>query len=109
MQTEILDIQAYNLAEFCQKVQAGFEAGFEFDFETNARYPTSFGSFYSAVLRKKQQTITSELAADSEVALEGSKTASDNESAVVDTNVVPTVFNDPTATVDTAQKRSKVK
>ena len=109
MQTEILDIQAYNLAEFCQKVQAGFEAGFEFDFETNARYPTSFGSFYSAVLRKKQQTITSELVADSEVAPEAPKTASEGESAVVDTNAASTVLNEPTAPADTAQKRSKVK
>lgn len=48
MKTKV--IEAYSFAEFCQKAQEGFEQGFKFDFESNERYPTAFGSFHTAIM-----------------------------------------------------------
>lgn len=50
------EIQAYNLAEFCQQIQDAFNEGFNFDFNNNSHYPTSFGSFFSAILVKQAKT-----------------------------------------------------
>lgn len=46
-------IEAYNLAEFCKLAQDAMQEGFKFDFDNNANYPTSFGSFFSAVLTRQ--------------------------------------------------------
>jgi hypothetical protein len=101
MQDKFLDIQAYNLAEFCQKVEAAFNAGYEFDFKDNARYPTSFGSFFSSGMRLKQTT----------VAAEAPETAVVAQAVVINTDVAATESNEPTddLTTASAQKRSKVK
>lgn len=101
MQDKFLDIQAYNLAEFCQKVEAAFNAGYEFDFKDNARYPTSFGSFFSSGMRLKQTT----------VAPESPETAAVAQAVVINTDVAATESNEPTddLTTASAQKRSKVK
>ena len=50
-------IEAYNLAEFCQLAQDHFNKGFTFDFADNAHYPTSFGSFFSAVMIKQAEMV----------------------------------------------------
>lgn len=39
-----IQIEAYSLFEFCQKVQENILNGFKFDFESNARFPTAFGT-----------------------------------------------------------------
>lgn len=46
MQT--LKIEAYSLFEFCQKVQDGIKQGYVFDFDSNANFPTAFGSLLVA-------------------------------------------------------------
>jgi hypothetical protein len=97
MQDKFMDIQAYNLAEFCQKVQQAFNAGYEFDFDDNARYPTSFGTFYSAGMKLK-------VASTAAVASEPLETASVELSTESDTNVPTEAKDDPTAA-----KRSKAK
>jgi hypothetical protein len=48
-------IEAYLLAEFCQKIEGLLKEGWKFDFETNDNYPTSYGSFYQATLVQKNQ------------------------------------------------------
>lgn len=45
-----IHVEAYNLAEFCQKSQELLKQGYVFDFDTNANYPTSFGSYFSATV-----------------------------------------------------------
>jgi len=104
MQDKFLDIQAYNLAEFCQKVEAAFNAGYEFDFKDNARYPTSFGSFFSSGMRLKQTAVAG-------VAPEAPETAVVAQAVVINTDVAATESNEPTddLTTASAQKRSKVK
>ncbi len=58
---ETKEINAYNLGEFCKEIQEAFQQGFNFDFENNANYPTSFGSFFSAIL-VKQAKVASDVA-----------------------------------------------
>ena len=41
---ETLNIETYSLFEFCQKVQESILQGWKFDFESNANFPTMFGS-----------------------------------------------------------------
>jgi hypothetical protein len=48
-----VQIEAYNLAEFCTKVQEAFTKGFRFDLESNTNYPTAFGAYYSAGMQLK--------------------------------------------------------
>ena len=48
-----VQIEAYNLAEFCTKVQEAFLKGFRFDLESNTNYPTAFGAYYSAGMQLK--------------------------------------------------------
>ena len=48
-----VQIEAYNLAEFCTKVQEAFVKGFRFDLDTNSNYPTAFGAYYSAGMQLK--------------------------------------------------------
>lgn len=52
MQT--LHIDAYYLGEFCALVQDAIQQGYVFDFESNERYPTAFGSNYTVVMVKKE-------------------------------------------------------
>jgi|Laugresbdmm110sd_1035091.scaffolds.fasta_scaffold272465_1 hypothetical protein len=51
-----VQIEAYNLAEFCTKVQEAFIKGFRFDLETNSNYPTAFGAYYSAGMQLKVES-----------------------------------------------------
>lgn len=44
MSVQEIQIEAYSLFEFCQKVQENILNGFKFDFESNARFPTAFGT-----------------------------------------------------------------
>lgn len=97
MQDKFMDIQAYNLAEFCQKVEQAFSAGYVFDFDNNARYPTSFGAFYSAGMKLKIDTAAV-------MPVEPLKTVSVELSTEADTNVPTEAKDDPTAA-----KRSKAK
>jgi hypothetical protein len=50
---EVKKIEAFSLAEFAKLVQEAFKQGFQFDFETNENYPTTFGSYYVAGMVKK--------------------------------------------------------
>jgi hypothetical protein len=50
------EINAYGFAEFCREVQSLFEQGYKFDFESNAGFPTAFGTFFNAILIKEQTT-----------------------------------------------------
>lgn len=97
MQDKFMDIQAYNLAEFCQKVEQAFSAGYIFDFDNNARYPTSFGAFYSAGMKLKVDTAAV-------MPVEPLKPASVELSTETDTNVATEAKDDPTAA-----KRAKAK
>lgn len=58
---DIIVVQGYYLAEFCQKIEPLIKDGWSFDFESNERYPTSFGSFYSATLVKDIQEEVTEV------------------------------------------------
>ena len=50
-----LSIDAYQLGEYSQKVQDAILDGYVFDFDSNENYPTSFGSFYHAVMVKAEE------------------------------------------------------
>lgn len=104
MQDKFMDIQAYNLAEFCQKVEQAFSAGYVFDFDNNARYPTSFGAFYSAGMKLKVVTAAVMPVEPLETVSEPLETVSVELSTEADTNV-PTEAKDDS----TAAKRSKAK
>lgn len=41
---ETKNIETYSLFEFCQKVQEAILGGWKFDFESNANFPTAYGS-----------------------------------------------------------------
>ena len=41
-------IEAYSLYEFCQLVQDALLQGYRFDFDSNAIFPTAFGSLLVA-------------------------------------------------------------
>ena len=56
MQT--LKIEAYNLADFAKALQQAFEQGYRLDLETNANYPTSFGTYFYAGLVKPTTNAT---------------------------------------------------
>jgi len=43
-----VQITAYGFSEFLQLTQEKIKEGFEFNFESNEDYPTSFGTFFSA-------------------------------------------------------------
>lgn len=47
-----LTIECYDFPEFCKRMQDAIQEGYEFDFESNERFPTSFGGYYNVVLVK---------------------------------------------------------
>lgn len=49
-----IQIEAYSLYEFCQKVQESILDGYRFNFESNDMFPTAFGSLLVAGLEKVQ-------------------------------------------------------
>jgi len=57
MTKEKKEIQTYGFDEFCKLAQDLLSQGFKFDFEDNQHYPTSFGTFYSAVMIKQAEAI----------------------------------------------------
>ena len=50
-------VEAYSLFEFCQKVQENILDGFKFDFESNARFPTAFGTLLVAGMVKSTEEL----------------------------------------------------
>lgn len=46
-------IECYDFPEFCKLMQEAIQDGYEFDFESNERFPTSFGGYYNVILVKK--------------------------------------------------------
>ncbi len=66
---EIKVVQGYYLAEFCQLIEPLLKDGWRFDYETNERFPTAFGSFYSATLVREEAEVKTEevVKADTEV------------------------------------------
>lgn len=43
-------IECYDFPEFCRRMQEAIQEGYEFDFESNERFPTSFGGYYNVIL-----------------------------------------------------------
>ena len=64
MQTK--QIETYSLYEFCQAVQEAVIEGYRFDFNTNEKFPQSFGSLMTAGMVKadaeevKQESVVKE-------------------------------------------------
>lgn len=52
---KVKTIECYNFPEFCEKIQSAINEGYEFDFESNERYPTSFGGYYNVILVNKSE------------------------------------------------------
>ena len=48
------EVAGYNLAEFVRLAEQLINDGWKFDFDTNAHFPTSFGSFFSATMVKEE-------------------------------------------------------
>jgi len=53
MQTK--QIETYSLYEFCQAVQEAVIEGYRFDFDSNERFPTQFGTLMVAGMIKVEQ------------------------------------------------------
>jgi hypothetical protein len=53
MQTK--QIETYSLYEFCQAVQEAVIDGYRFDFDSNERFPTQFGTLMVAGMIKVEQ------------------------------------------------------
>lgn len=49
---EKVRVEQHGLADFCKEIQRLMREGYEFDFDTNENYPTTFGSFYFAGMVK---------------------------------------------------------
>lgn len=55
------EVAGYNLAEFVRLAEELIGKGWKFDFDTNAHFPTSFGSFFSATMVKNEDEIKEEV------------------------------------------------
>lgn len=51
------EVAGYNLAEFVRLAEELIGKGWKFDFDTNAHFPTSFGSFFSATMVKNEDEV----------------------------------------------------
>ena len=72
---QIKEINEYGFDSFCRTMQDALKDGWVFDFDNNAGYPTSFGTFYTAVLVKQQEALKDVTAALVENATEGINSA----------------------------------
>jgi hypothetical protein len=65
--SDTISIAEYSLVEFLQTAQQYINKGWVFDFTDNANVPTSFGTFFTAVLipsetkKTKDETVTSQV------------------------------------------------
>lgn len=57
MTKETKQIEATTLADFCKLSQDLILDGWKFDLESNAGYPTAFGTFFSATLHKQAEVL----------------------------------------------------
>lgn len=68
---KVKHVEAYSLFEFCQKVEDAFNAGFKFDFKTNAHVPTSYGTYYTTMMvsdaKEAEKAVEAEVQVDGEV------------------------------------------
>lgn len=53
MHIDTRTVDSYSFAEFCKMIQELIKEGFEFDFDSNENYPTTFGSYYHVIMVKK--------------------------------------------------------
>ena len=51
---DIIQVQEFSLFEFCQRVQELIQQGYSFDFDSNDRFPMSYGSLITAGLVKRK-------------------------------------------------------
>lgn len=56
---ETQTVLTYSFSDFCKEAQKYLEMGYSFDFNTNANYPSWYGSAFSAtlVLPEKEQNV----------------------------------------------------
>jgi hypothetical protein len=52
---QVKTIETYSLYEFCQDVQEAVIEGYRFDFDSNERFPTQFGTLMVAGMIKVEQ------------------------------------------------------
>ena len=52
---QVKQIETYSLYEFCQAVEQAVLDGYRFDFESNERFPTQFGTLMVAGMIKVEQ------------------------------------------------------
>lgn len=57
MKQETKTIEAYTLADFCKLSQDLILEGWKFDLESNAGYPSAFGTFFSATMIKQAEIL----------------------------------------------------
>lgn len=108
-QAQIKEINEYGFDSFCRTMQDALKDGWVFDFENNAGYPTSFGTFYTAVLVKQQEALKEATTALVENATEGINSAVETlqelfEGAVEATQIATEVVTDTVAEVTDVMK-----
>lgn len=107
MKQETKTIEAYTLADFCKLSQDLILDGWKFDLESNAGYPSAFGTFFSATLIKQaevlqamtertvanletaSEVVTGAMQEAAEVVAEALEQATTASEAAVDTEVAP--------------------
>lgn len=52
---QVKQIETYSLYEFCQAVEQAVIDGYRFDFESNERFPTQFGTLMVAGMVKVEE------------------------------------------------------
>ena len=52
---QVKQIETYSLYEFCQAVEQAVLDGYRFDFESNERFPTQFGTLMVAGMVKVEE------------------------------------------------------
>lgn len=48
-----LEVQEHGLYNFCKRISECLKDGYEFDFESNDKVPTTYGTLFVAILTKK--------------------------------------------------------
>ena len=48
-----LEVQEHGLYNFCKRIDECLKDGYEFDFESNDKVPTTYGTLFVAILTKK--------------------------------------------------------
>lgn len=107
MKQETKQIEAYTLADFCKLSQDLILDGWKFDLESNAGYPTAFGTFFSAMMLKQSsfnQAVVDQVQKVAEVV---SEAVSEAVSEVVEQVTTASSTEVDTDVAATANKRSK--